>query len=277
MNHRFRLFKTIAIPTKINETYAKIQTDNPYILSSYEMDGYALLSEHEYKQCIANTDNSIICRFIQRIRSEKECEWNLLNSVPDISDCKIVKVTEKFEMFKLIAVNKWIFVAPEKTSITSVCFEKISQHYLNGVGIIELNANCLLKFKTGRIYPQRSVTNASVEMIIPHLNISTLFEDENQVHLEKMTKIIHSNFSHIENMIKELKQNQKKLPQNINQHDMHHYITIYIIVGLIIAVTIYRAINRKKGQPIPAPRTNQQSRISMPNLTNLLPRENVTE
>lgn len=155
------------------------------------------------------------------------------NSLPP--SCRISQTNLTTFWFQLSQANKWLFSTRDGYTVDTVCGDQITPYTLHGTGIIEIPESCYLRSKDLIIRGFKTRTVDVKNSFVPPLNILE-FLNEPLVKLNFTSKVAFvrhvddDDFRKISEHIQDLSYNEQKgFPQNLDKHDVHHYVTTYIL------------------------------------------------
>lgn len=137
--------------------------------------------------------------------------------------------------------NDWIFVANETLTIDIICGNQVFSQLLQGSGIIEFHDRCLIERPDLIIQSIKPLsTNCSISFV-PPVNLTTMLEKEGQRVRIKNISYEKTNLNELDEQIKKLEKAVDESPSNFSTHDIHHYLSPYILIA--ISALIYYAYN----------------------------------
>lgn len=225
-NNKYRIFKIIPIPVNREMDYLWIQIEIPYLIISLDHHYYQLLTEMDYFNCLKHGEKEVVCDGPNHWLPSHitNCEFAAFSQQTELSKCKTVH-TAKMDIWIEVGINRWFFNLPNNRNLISACDEETNSHQLMGSGVIELNKRCLIRGESILLNP---------------------IQDESSIPIRNSGDDIDAEI---------LLGNQ---PRQLDIHDIHHYILIYIVLGGTIGIAIY--IRLKKWT------FNLERSFSMPNL-----------
>ncbi|CAH0687986.1 unnamed protein product [Spodoptera exigua] len=148
----------------------------------------------------------------------------------------------------------------DRANVRVICDNNITIEQLSKSGVITMGDSCVIKDRMFTIYAHKSLSNTIKTKIdvmnieIPPINnlinlsipfIAPLNETDDIIKQQEDIKAI-------EKTLKEMKSNQE-LEDQVTFHDIHHYVAIYTLVGVVVVCIILYAWQRMRAcQPRPA-------------------------
>lgn len=270
-NQKFRLYEISAVPFRQNGNFLMVRPSANYLMTSIDGQYYQYLDESTVHDCVPLTEgNEIVCDkpSVWFTADRNECIWNLFNHFPG-GNCKVDVVEPHFFIKELRTHNKFVFVTDQPKRITTFCGESVSHEVIRGEGILSVQPDCIIKNNHFRINTKKYLSGESDNpLIIPNITLTDIDLMNSTMSLPEL-KFNKYNLSSIQVMLNGTKANQE-FGSQIN--DVHHYISIYIIVAVIIIISIF-VFNRYrklkmiyKTQLAPLPPLPMPRQISMPNI-----------
>lgn len=161
----------------------------------------------------------------------------------------------------------WLYTCCSKCQLRIICNDNISITTVSGVGNIVIGQDCILQKQDATIFSYNRYTNkmqmkSDIQVPIFKSQINYIV-DEN---LKNIQFNFEANFSTSDtdnvNRKLEIMKEREKLPKHISSHDIHHYATIWCLVGGALATAMYYMIRKrcnKKSRPIAeSPRPRRQ-------------------
>lgn len=106
---RFQLYRSIPVPTPVNDSFMSIQPATEYLIINLQRDIYYPLNEIELLRCVKRQDNSFACQLKHPLykpaSGKNTCELNLLKH-RNMTDCRIKKQPLTSLWTQLTSTNK---------------------------------------------------------------------------------------------------------------------------------------------------------------------------
>lgn len=279
-NRQFQVFELIPVPTLHNGKYIWFVPDSPILLTTITRSYYYPMSRDDLHECNAYGKNAIICEqknimhFAQT--TQLGCEIQILNHGSNLrGNCTFKTTPIRDTWITLREPNKWIYVIYDDPQMDIICKNQLTHQQIRGEGIIELQPHCSIRHAMTELTTRNNYEDTISESILPELNIATEIENYRQKHDPKLMVFRKTNITTLDEMIQNTKNQEERLPAQLDVHDLHHYGLGYTLVLVIVAYIVFRFIRYRRGnrpdiriqmEPLRAVRP-----ISMPDLR----RENV--
>ncbi|XP_071050599.1 uncharacterized protein [Onthophagus taurus] len=233
------------------------QTDIDYVKSCITLNEKLLCEQKEPLHFVAASENCEISIYSKSKISES-CDKRLIHLLHPL-------------FVKNEAPNSWIFAAPKATSLQINCKFSKSSIELNNTGILNLQPKCVA-YADNVILQSfneiKQITNF-ITPFIPKINMTEAFWKSkiNFANVPKYNYSLMSNnlisLSKFSVSLSHLKDKQKELVPNV--HDVHHYVSIYVLLIIFIIVTIVIIVLRKlkKEKPVDVVQPTQNSAESV--------------
>ncbi|KOB75364.1 Uncharacterized protein OBRU01_07656 [Operophtera brumata] len=212
--------------------------------------GYAsFLSENDLQHCTHAPNEKILCILQLPIYDlqlkQSLCSIKLLSTSSD-SICKTIVATCQDRWIKLHRPNDWLYACCAECHVRIQCPAGITIKQLTGTGVITLGDECKLRGSGYTIYTNNN--------FLTKVNIESKFETPELSVLNKIidTSATASALSSGESfdptaemdwdeLISQIKLLKEQSSYQLNVHDVHHYVMVYVIlcitvVGAIIAI-----------------------------------------
>lgn len=260
-DERFQMFRVYPVPFIQNGQVFTIKTKYEIIIASISRQRYQLIQKKRSLNCKPFRQGMAICFGPRNWLTSQvsTCEWELLifrsNKI-----CEIIPTTASNLWTELEEPNKWLYFVNPITKLISICNERVAHHTISGCGTLQLNNECILRTEDQEIIPKNDIENAPNEFIVPSFTINlTAFE---QMHKPASSThdFVVSNVTDLQLRLKSVEE-QSKLPDKLNAHDLHHYSISYLML-IFCCTLIYFIVKRFRYSPMVRPKS-----ISLPNLT----------
>lgn len=259
------LFKVIPVPTTKNEeTLVAIAPESNFLAVNPHRDEYFPMSFEEINKCFISKNDEYICpNMLSGIRKESvrySCEIQLFLNKSTRS-CTTTNIHGGTMWTPMHNPNNWIFSMAKPNEMSAVCGTEPSQITLKGSGILQINANCILKGQDITIHGQ---VGASKIIHTSYANFRSLellsFRQEQTYNLSNQKIVLHSDqFNALQQQLNE--STQFHVQEIVQSNSSHHYAVSYtsllltIIILLVLAIWRFRP-RRHEISPQPAPRNN---------------------
>lgn len=282
-NEKFQIFKLIPVPTKEGSNLLWIESTVEFLLATINRGYFYPITEQEYEKCIEYGDNQFICErnkpLFTATTDKNKCEINLLEHKKQVTgDCQIRKTDLTNVWIPLQQTKQWIYVLPSEYAVDIICDNDIEHQNIEGEGILSIQQKCILKHDTMELSGMGSYEHEIKGSILPQLNLSSEMTKKQHRQENTQPKYIKPEWNTTEEKLRNDRENEQELPENLDIHDIHHYSLGYTTIIIVVIFFAYfyfmqikpmRAIRRQipmlqQGQP-------QRRTISMPNIA----RENV--
>ena len=251
---QFNLFYMVPIPSTHNNRILKIIPKKEFIAINKHKDKYFLLTPVELSLCTRVELQNIVCKqpIIERINDFKEnCELALMNhKTINASKCKIEETQFRQIWIPLKSPNRFLFHSTDPSMINIVCNEQSFSQSVQGTGIAHVMNECSIMDETSiltTIGGHNQLINSS---FISLSNISKVFqnfsfEQHGLEYNKKNWNINSEDFENVQKSIQQLKNDESRTPILTN-HDIHHYIMLYLIFIIIIIIITVLALKKKR-------------------------------
>lgn len=201
-NNKYKIFKIIPIPVTRETDYLWIQIEKPYLIVSVDHHYYQLITEIDFSNCLKHSEEEAVCNGPNHWLPSHitNCEFAVFCQQTELSKCRTTH-TAKMDIWIDVGINRWFFNLPNTRNLISACNEETKSLQLTGSGIIELNKKCLIRGEAILLNP---------------------IQEESAVPIRNSGEDIDENIT------------LGDQPRQLDIHDIHHYILIYISIGCII-------------------------------------------
>lgn len=260
----FKNYQIISLPFTLNNESFLIDTPHQYMLVSNDRLQYQFLTSTQLHDCM-NYGTKLICwgPYHWNTAQVAMCEWNIFNEISN-ANCSVTRARSS-NFWSDIGHNTWLYYSRNDIDLTLVCDDGVHRTHVTGSGMLRFNENCTIRNFDIEINGKKSFNGKEIEILIP--NLSEFHEHTVQLkHVSTESNLTLTDFDELEKTIETIKL-QSNLPF-LNNHDIHHYIMLYILVAIIVVLALFATYHFNKFKrsfeqkmPTPAPR-----RISMPNI-----------
>lgn len=232
----FKIFRIVSVPsTDRNETWS-IRAEHEYLIMSNDRTRYQFLEHSDLQQC-ATFGADLICwgPYHWNMARVQTCEWNIFNEISN-ENCT-VDVSQDTNVWYNVGENQWLYYSRFGGDLTFVCRDGVFRKQIKGSGLLRFDQNCTVRNFDIEINGKRSLHGRQIDVMIPKIG----------KYQEKSMKWEHtsvrSNWSTAS--IDELREaievigNNTFLPTQINQHDVHHYFALYVLMLVFVAFFVY--------------------------------------
>ncbi|CAK1587342.1 unnamed protein product [Parnassius mnemosyne] len=260
----YNLYRVIPIPHKRTNNFVNIKPIADYIAINLEKDIYIPMTSIDLQECIMYDFSAHLCHLkhpiYQRNSDEDLCLKNNYTN-----QCQI-NIAECSNMFiQLNKANNYLFTTCDKCNVRIFCGDQVTVERLRDAGVI---AGCSIKSEELSIYTHKIFTSelkTGPEIYTPEIaaiNQIIKLSIPETGELEKDADSFQANLTTLNENIKHLK-SQNVIAENITFHDIHHYVAIYILVGVAVIAAICLACKRLRQRR----NTAITSSISLDNIT----------
>lgn len=252
-----------------NSTQSYITTNSEYLALDDHREHFSLLTREEVKRCQLFQNNRFLCEIspiYNAMTNQNQCEVAILQRIANLEGaCTIKSAKISNHWIKLHATNQWIYSIPNETTFDVICGQGIKSFSLQGSGILEIKAGCVLRDTNLYIVAIGSASNNisksfrsplstlnganNLRTFITRVRNKTIEYDEPQfVNLQDTTQL--------EQEIQAVREKEVRLHEG-NFHHIHHYTMIHTIFWIGAAICIIWGINyikqRRTTRPPPSP------------------------
>lgn len=239
---RFQLYRSLPVPTPINDSFMSIQPATEYLIINLQRDIYYPLNEIELLRCVKRQDNSFACQLKHPLykpaSGKNTCELNLLKH-RGMTDCQIKKQPLTSLWTQLTSTNKWLYSTTHPITIDIICDDEVHSQQLMGSGQIQFFDQCKIERDDIMIQTTKLFTSSFNASFIPSFNLTEILNTTDANF--RITKFNHNNvanFEELDNNIETLQNAMNDTPANM--HDIHHYCANYTTSScIIIMIGIY--------------------------------------
>lgn len=155
-------------------------------------------------------------------------------------------------------LNNYIFSTCDTCNVRILCGDQVTIEQLRNVGVIALEPGCTIKSEKLTIYTHKIFTSemkTGPEIDAPEISpINKIIKLSVPVTIdfEKDTDDFEANITNLGEKIKNIR-TQDVIADNITFHDIHHYVVIYILMGMASLATMYlvcRRLRQRRNMPI---------------------------
>ncbi|KAH9645752.1 hypothetical protein HF086_002679 [Spodoptera exigua] len=243
---KFEIFKVVPIPKYQDGNMITLVLVSDYISINIRKDSYISMTENDIKQCLV-LSTTYYCHSRKPEYQMKEGD-NLCQM--GTSGCKTIIEPCSNHWIESYAINTYLYFCCNVCNVRTICTEDMKAHQLKGAGLINIGQGCLLRTDKLTIYPYK--VHSSEIKISPDLYAPTIapindvinitlpqWSDGNKSYLDQDTE-------QIGNRIHTLMQEEQVLAEadDVSYHDIHHYVMIYIIIGIIAITGVIFVIRR---------------------------------
>lgn len=262
---RFQLYRSLAVPTPVNNSFMSIQPATDYLIINRQRDIYYPLNEIELLRCVKRQDNSFACQLKHPLykpaSGKNTCELNLLKH-RGMTDCRIKKQPLTSLWTQLTSTNKWLYSTTHPITIDIICDDEVHSQQLMGSGQIQFFDQCKIERDDIMIQTTKIFTSIVNTSFIPSFSLTEALNTTETTPTLRITKFdkTNANLDELDTTIKALQNEMNNPPANV--HDLHHYCINYTtIICIIIAASIYIY---KKGRTV-LPKLNIATRSNAAN------------
>ncbi|PZC70573.1 hypothetical protein B5X24_HaOG215588 [Helicoverpa armigera] len=221
----------------------------------WELDSQLMGSNNEYEETFTQYErkyndikkaiNSKLCRKpeYQMKEGDNLCQMGT-------SGCKtIIEPCSNF-WIESYAINTYLYFCCNVCNVRTICTEDMKAHQLKGAGLINIGQGCLLRTDKLTIYPYK--VHSSEIKISPDLYAPTIAPINDVINItlpqwsDENKSYLYQDTLQIGNRIHTLMQEDQVLAEaeDVSYHDIHHYVMIYVIIGIIAITGVIFVIRR---------------------------------
>lgn len=238
----YDVYSTIPVPQQEGALMSSLTPIAQNIAINLQKDAYLPMNENEIRDCIQYDSHNYLCnlqRPIYHMKSEKDlCIKDQTNN-----ECKVNSITCKDSWTGLRDMNTYLFFCCNQCTLKIICQNQLTIEQVSKAGIITLGNDCLIKSDQFTIYSHKLhmsevelKSNVLVPKIAPINHILNISVPLSIIPLAYNISEHQKYLKDIGDQIKQMKA-EKVLTDRISYHDVHHYVLIYIVVGVAIIVT----------------------------------------
>lgn len=142
-----------------------------------------------------------------------------------------------------------MFTTNQTIVIDIVCDNQLIAQRLEGSGYIQFHTQCLVEHADMVIQTFKTLTTHSNSSFTPAFNLSDVLQDEGgHLKLEVLSHGENLKMKLLDDRLKELRESPPI--STIDYHDIHHYISIYVLLAtIIVGIGTYIVIDRRRRIP----------------------------
>lgn len=233
----FQLYRLISIPHQTKSLMVSIIPVSEYVAVNLKKDSYFSVTNSELAACLYHGD-SYFCHILKPILTTSNDE-SFCETCAENKECKIQKSTCTNKWIELPSESRYFYFVCDLYPIKIICGDLVTLRQLNRAGIVGMSKNCVIKGKDFTIY---SLQHKSSQMnFSPNVYSIPEFDQINKIIDLKIPKreladndTINISMSSLGEAVKELKESDTSL-EDITPHDIHHYITIYLLIAAVLS------------------------------------------
>ena len=237
----YEIFKLIPVPKQQDGNMINLIPVSSYVSVNIKRETYIPMTENDVKTCFTQVD-TYYCH------SQKP-EYKMTNDnslcLLENSECKTATTLCYTQWLESYTINMYIYFCCGQCQVRAMCESQMTAHQLTGAGIINIEHGCVVKTDKVTLYPHRihtsevkyfpdlyspkiSPINHVINISVPQFNVSR----GNQAELNREVEQVGSE-------IKTLKETEITIEEeaaSVSYHDIHHYVMIYIVFGIVVIV-----------------------------------------
>uniref|UniRef100_A0A2A4IWQ1 Envelope fusion protein n=1 Tax=Heliothis virescens TaxID=7102 RepID=A0A2A4IWQ1_HELVI len=248
---KFEIFKIVPIPKYQDGNMITLVLVSDYISINIRKDSYITMTENDIKQCLV-LSTTYFCHSRKPEYQMKEGD-NLCQM--GTSGCKTIIEPCSNYWIESNAINTYLYFCCNVCNVRTICTEAMTAHQLKGAGLINIGQGCLLRTDQLTIYPYK-VHSSEIKILLdlyaptiaPINDVINITLPQwplgNQSHNYQTN--LYQETEQLENRIHTLMQEDQVLAEveDVSYHDIHHYVMIYVIVGIIAITGVIFAIRK---------------------------------
>lgn len=241
----FNLYRIVPIPyTEKNKNYL-IRVQFSYVAIDKTRDNYVAFSDLDIGKC-TNIDNNVLCssKFIYKSARET-CETEII--LRDSAEfCSHISTQVSNDIWVEIDEFTFIFILKDGKKASILCGKELYQEILKGRGIIKFIDECQLSSKFLTLHTGTR-NNSKILMSLEQFNKNfKSLSNVSNLHNEIKSDIVLSNNNKLRTYFEKLKFSEIEERHDVfKNHNIHHYISIYILLtGIVVIVIVYTNKNR---------------------------------
>lgn len=244
----YELNRLISIPQRIDINRVMYVIPNSALIA-FNANQYSFipLEQHDINECQKSHDQSLLCKLNHPI-------YNTGDRHKSICDVQLIRDNEEHSVYchteikicadkwvKLHKQNTWFYYCCDTCEVQLVCGTQMTSETLRHSGLITLKQGCNLQGDSFTLHAYMEHTsdilvNEPYAMIVPTIspinNIINTSIRNSSWHIETHEET----FKKIDTQLRSI-QEQSKL-DTLSSHDVHHYIAIYVVVAISIALFV---------------------------------------
>ncbi|KAL0894301.1 hypothetical protein ABMA27_014299 [Loxostege sticticalis] len=255
----FDMYRLIAVPQQTREDMVHLTPVAEYLAINIKKDSYIPLSEEEVHRCIQYDVETHLCP-LQKPINHLKSDDNLCKKNIDTNQCEVTTTTCEDTWVEINKINTYLYFCCNQCTIRLICDHEVKAHQLSKAGIITFKEGCIVKNEAFTILTHRTqVTNLNIKPDVVELGIPPINTIINLTipiqHLEAINDIQHEEhqkrLSSIGQRIENMKDNEANplLEDQMSSHDLHQYVILYILMGVIIAAVVAFAEETARVEP----------------------------
>ena len=127
-------------------------------------DTYVMFTEKEWQSCIREQEGLAICHITMEgdIKENPSCVLRYFRQNTQIKDCPVEEIHLNRPIFKkTLSANTWLYASATRENTTLVCGKNRTQVVIEEVGILHLDATCVVETRFGKL---KSITQNAVKL-----------------------------------------------------------------------------------------------------------------
>lgn len=194
----YDIYKLTSAPVLIiQDVYAYIYPERPYLFVDRKNERHFFLDNSELDECKIAGDKLYLCERVKPLRMKTlTCEHKLLSDpsvIPNDCDVRLMHVLQPL-FLELEQDGSWVFVAPNSEKVHMYCDQDLHRTSITGTGILSVNATCRNTETDALVLRDYSTNNLnlpySFETFTPKANLKKFVEGTNLNYLHSYMNIM---------------------------------------------------------------------------------------
>lgn len=243
----YEIYRLIPLPYLIGNQTTTVVPIAEYAAINLKKDALIPVSESDLKQCTHQNINLVLCYLRKPIYHIKD-DQNLCERLPGTRICKSTTSSCANIWRELNKLNEYFYFCCDQCHMKLLCEDQVTAVQLTGNGLFTINAGCIIKSAEFLVFAHRSETSKimiSSKIEAPRIApINHIIKTSvpTSVQLEDMTQS-NKQLQEIREQIDIMKE-KTPIIESVSTHDVHHYATIYIIMGVMLLTAIIYVVKR---------------------------------
>lgn len=249
----YQIYKIQPIPISQDNFFVSIKPSTDYLIINSQRSLYYPLREIELFRCRKRNEGFFACQQKHPLFKPSsgicECEINLLKQREMSTNCILQRENATAIWSQLTITNKWMFAVNQSMIIDIICDNQLYAQRLEGSGFIQFNKQCLMEHADMIVQSFKTLTTHMNFSFTPTFNLTDVLRSETgKLQLEKLKHAENLELGLLDTQIKELR--EATFTSTLNTHDVHHYISTYfILIIMITSITTYFIYNQRHRIP----------------------------
>lgn len=251
----YQVFRLYPLPLIWKQTLCHAVVSPDLVLADINREYYYPMPEIQYHSCLSTEPQRYYCRIMAPLyridTGPLICEIKLIRELEPLSGCRKKCAPDTLYWATLSQPNAWIFSTKSQLRADLICNETRQTTLLKGAGILKLQPGCHLRTDAVILHGYGEEISRRPGYLVPNVDLTKLLEFNetysDRKYIAKINNLTVGNMPDLkplEEAILAQKREENKGISTPTQHHTHHYVVLYTLILVLVAIYTYYAYRR---------------------------------